>query len=132
MTDPTYVDDPFEDNSWKYPDAPIENALLRAGKRIYYRQGEKERFASILKKMQAYSADRDVFSGNKLLYIPTQFVLEIIDWAQEENQKSGFAKIKVNTIINMCKDTDRISTWIKRHKKEEEDRSGYTNTDDGW
>jgi hypothetical protein len=133
MTEPQYVDDPFgADDSWKYATAPIEKALLKAGMRKYYQAGEKDRFGRILSKMRAYTASENVFKGDKLLYIPTQFVLEIITWAQRENHKTGLAKIKVGTIINMCKDPDRISTWLKRHKKEEEDRSGYTDTSDGW
>jgi hypothetical protein len=133
MPEPQYVDDPFgSDDSWKHAKTDMQRALLKAGKRRFFKTGERDRFHKLEKKMQVFSAGSDVFAGDKLLYIPTQFALEILTWAQEENTKAGLAKIQVPTIVNMIKDPDRISKWLRRRKNAEEDRSGYIMDDDGW
>jgi hypothetical protein len=108
--------------------------LLRAGKRKFFKPNEKQRFVQIEKKIHVWKSSDQVFDLNgKLLFYPTQFVLDTLNWAKTKNDKSGRPVIQAPTIIKMLKDTDRIAKWISFQKKDkEEDRSGYTDTNDVW
>lgn len=129
-----YVDDPFEDDSWKYPETSMQRAVLQAGKRKYFKQGERKRFEGVEKKMRIWRSSDQVFdTSGKLLFYPTQFVLDIINWCKTTNDKAGRPTIRVPTIIGMCLDTDRVGKWLTLQKIEKgEDRSGYASNDDEW
>ena len=134
MTDPTYVDDPFGDDSWKQSDTDMQRALLQAGLRKFFKAGEKQKFIQVEKRMHVWKSSDQVFDlKGKLLFYPTQYVLDTINWAKTKNDKSGRPVIQVPTIIKMIKDTDKIAKWLGFQKKDkEEDRSGYTDTGDEW
>lgn len=114
--EPRYVEDPFEENTWREPANEFEEEILEACGRKYFKSPAQA------KKIHRLLT---VTSGHRRKY-PDEYIKYLLNnWVRKENRYRPI--ISLDAFISGVRNVDNLARWQREHPSDEDRRSRYAN-----
>lgn len=109
-----YVDDPWEDFSWRNPASEQERTLLALCGRKYFKSEAQAR--------KVHNIFRMTVQGERKY--PDPYIQEIMEWVRKQNRGRNALVITLDAAISAIRNPDNLGRYMQG-KPVKEDRGGY-------